>query len=482
MASSIKITVRMYRQGLGDCFLLQFQNGNSKKFILIDCGVLQNTTGDKEIMNNVAQSIKETCNGVLDLVIITHEHWDHISGFHHAKSVFNEFTFKEVWMGWIEDPKDTDAKKIKDEINSRSQSLKLGLELLSQLESTHGIDAALFEDAKSLMAFHGLAAGERVSTTDIMDYIRSKAPGQEPKYLRPGSVEKLTGLPGIKFYVLGPPTTAAAIKRESSSKKGKLYGEERSLTSFDRFMESLEFLPQMINEDQTDSNAQQTKGYPFHQKYQISQDQANKSYSSYFEKKQDWRSIKFDWVSEFNDFAVKLVTGTNNTSLVLAIEIEGSGEILLFPGDAQLGNWESWEAVSFSGEQSTVVKAQDLLKKTILYKVGHHGSHNATMQDGGLESMTSEKLIALIPNSKEIAKKQGRKDEQTGQPKGWAMPFIPLLKRLSTKTAGKVVESDTGKLTKTDDRISEVVDQINWKGFTASEVKTDNLYIDIKLK
>ncbi len=33
----------------------------------------------------------------------------------------------------------------------------------------------------------------------------------------------------------------------------------------------------------------------------------------------------------------------------------------------------------------------------MLYKVGHHGSHNATLRAKGLELMQSSALIALIP-------------------------------------------------------------------------------------
>ena len=31
--------------------------------------------------------------------------------------------------------------------------------------------------------------------------------------------------------------------------------------------------------------------------------------------------------------------------------------------------------------------ATDLLGRTVFYKVGHHGSHNATMNKGGLQDM-----------------------------------------------------------------------------------------------
>jgi hypothetical protein len=57
----------------------------------------------------------------------------------------------------------------------------------------------------------------------------------------------------------------------------------------------------------------------------------------------------------------------NNTSLILLFDV--SGKKLLFPGDAQ---WENWEyALSLPADRK-------LLGDVDLYKVGHHGSLNAT--------------------------------------------------------------------------------------------------------
>jgi hypothetical protein len=60
----------------------------------------------------------------------------------------------------------------------------------------------------------------------------------------------------------------------------------------------------------------------------------------------------------------------NNTSLILLFEV--NGKKFLFPGDAQLENW-SW-ALSQK-------EIKSLLKDVTLYKVGHHGSRNATPKD-----------------------------------------------------------------------------------------------------
>jgi hypothetical protein len=61
----------------------------------------------------------------------------------------------------------------------------------------------------------------------------------------------------------------------------------------------------------------------------------------------------------------------NNTSVILLIQ--AGDRRLLFCGDAQIENWEY--ALTFAPDHPDVL---DLLRGVDLYKVGHHGSRNAT--------------------------------------------------------------------------------------------------------
>src|SRR3981081_3197342 len=76
------VKVRMYRQGLGDCFLLAFP-GKAKKpfYLLIDCGVLVGQVPGRPDIRAIAQHIADSTNKRLDLIIASHQHWDHLSGF-----------------------------------------------------------------------------------------------------------------------------------------------------------------------------------------------------------------------------------------------------------------------------------------------------------------------------------------------------------------------------------------------------------------
>ena len=146
-----------------------------------------------------------------------------------------------------------------------------------------------------------------------------------------------------------------------------------------------------------------------------------------------WRRIDSDWLRAAETLALKLDEDTNNTSLVLAVELIESGRVLLLVADAQVGNWLSWTDpdLTWTLPDNTSVTVRDLLERTVLYKVGHHGSHNSTLRDRGLERMTSAELVAMIPTSERFADRQR-----------WNIPFPPLLKRLKEKTRGRVLRAD----------------------------------------
>jgi len=145
-----------------------------------------------------------------------------------------------------------------------------------------------------------------------------------------------------------------------------------------------------------------------------------------------WRRIDFDWLGMSADLAMQLDDRTNNTSLVLAFEFIDSDRVMLFTADAQVGNWLSWEKLEWHVDGRGTVKGHDLLARTIYYKVGHHGSHNATLKQKGLELMTHPDLGAFIPTNAQDAKKVN-----WGQ-----MPFKDIVDELNRRTSGRVVRAD----------------------------------------
>ena len=125
----------------------------------------------------------------------------------------------------------------------------------------------------------------------------------------------------------------------------------------------------------------------------------------------DWRRIDGYWLGLATELALALQSYTNNTSLVLALELGdvGKGDVLLFAGDAQVGNWESWQTWRWEKDGNKVT-GPDLLKRTIFYKVGHHGSHNATLKEHGVDQMDALKTAIIPVDEKEALKKRWGSD------------------------------------------------------------------------
>ena len=145
------------------------------------------------------------------------------------------------------------------------------------------------------------------------------------------------------------------------------------------------------------------------------------------------RRIDGDWLwTGAQHLALKMDTYTNNTCLVLAFELPASKKVLLFAADAQVGNWLSWHDHQYRAPGGRTLTASDLLARTALYKVGHHGSHNATLREKGLELMTHPDLVAMLP-----VEADGVARLRYGQ-----MPLKSLMQALGEKTEGRILRLD----------------------------------------
>ena len=105
MAANIRI--RMYRTGFGDCFLLSFGAVTSARHVLIDFGA--HAQGEIGTMDPIMDNLESATGRKLDLLIATHAHRDHISGFGKFADRFAQFDIREVWLPWTDNPKDPAA-------------------------------------------------------------------------------------------------------------------------------------------------------------------------------------------------------------------------------------------------------------------------------------------------------------------------------------------------------------------------------------
>jgi hypothetical protein len=134
------------------------------------------------------------------------------------------------------------------------------------------------------------------------------------------------------------------------------------------------------------------------------------------------------------------------------------------------------------------VSAADLLARAVFYKVGHHGSHNGTVNTHGLELMQEEReLTAFIPVDRAVALSRN--------PKGsWRMPAVALYRALLEKCEGRVVRSDIGWAddanaaanTKVEAELVGVAPPARWKTWkksqhAASRVTITDLFVDYLL-
>jgi len=415
--SQPRCTVRMYCHGLGDCFLIRLQDGEKPFWILIDSGVILGTKEPGQLFKEVFESILATTGGAIDLHIITHEHWDHVSGLVQAETEYRNLGIQMVWYAWTEDPNDAVAVELK-----RTRS-KAALAIDGALEKMNG-NRALSASVKGLMGAFGVDAKSRKTTSSAMQLPGSIAPAE---YRRPGETVNLAG---VRFHILGPPKDERLFRSDPSKKQSETFEVAKRVSAFaiGRSMGIVQAVEGLRN---TDDN-ELTRPFDVHLCRPL--EETERFFPSYLA--EDWRTIDDDWEDIVGQLALQLDSDTNNTSLAFALEFPESGKVMLFPGDAQVGSWLSWHDLEwkFKLDNGDVhsCKAVDLLNRTVLYKVGHHGSHNATLKDLGLLMMISPELHAMIPVNEVMAKK-----------KKWGeMPLPSLLVALNDATDGRFVRAD----------------------------------------
>ncbi|MDB5348519.1 MAG: hypothetical protein JWP89_6896 [Schlesneria sp.] len=421
-----RVRIRMHRQGVGDCFLVTFKNGGSPVHMLFDCGVLPASPAEFNHLEAVTAAVRDEVianGGTLDVIVVTHEHADHVSGFEPKKKATQNLDgvpVKQVWMAWTEDPDDKIAKKLNGQLGMQALAAAAILPKLKaaatderpgRFNARAGESAA---DVADILSNWGLPDGQAAKSTGqlrlgaavstsmglalsttvraAMEHVKSRVPESGFLKFRPG--EPPHAVPGIpkdkvRVFVLGPPRIEDLDKSPRHGPKDDIF----HLVDGDIRAQAYSLAVAAAATDDPNSR-------PFEK---VTSGQASSSLKKLKKRYNEtpWRRIDSDWLLAGAEFAMQLDSATNNTSLVLAIELVETGEVLLFPGDAQIENWETWRNVKWkltdaAGTSSTVT-GEDLLRRTVFYKVGHHGSHNGTLDVHGLQLMPSSGLVAMCP-------------------------------------------------------------------------------------
>jgi beta-lactamase superfamily II metal-dependent hydrolase len=383
--------VRMYNVGFGDCFLLSWPGAGRTVKVLIDCGTHSHGPGPRpigEVVERIVEDVRES-DGTprIDVVVGTHRHQDHVSGFDSA--LWDEVEVAEVWMPWTEHPIDPEARRIRETQSRAAKRL-------------HAEASALAADPlrEPLLAL----SANSLTNARAMETLHHGFKGQPKRRFLPRETQSRESfeavcLPGALVHVLGPSRDPDVI-RDMNPPAGRSYlrmTEERERAGegpWLPFRPSWKIVPEQMESDPEIAHLLPDRPTDL------------RTIHNYGELDSETRL----------DLAVQLEKGVNGTSLVLVFEIGRA--CLLFSGDAQWGTWR----VALEDPEW-----RNLLARTSFCKVGHHGSHNATPRDL-LEGALGEGFAAMV---------------STRSMSSWPdIPRSPLMDKLAEKTGRRVVRSD----------------------------------------
>jgi beta-lactamase superfamily II metal-dependent hydrolase len=333
-----RLRLRMYNVGFGDGFLLTADRDDGRWRMLIDCGV-HSKGGSSHPMSEIVPRIIDdiTPDGGpprLDVVVATHRHQDHVSGF--QSKAWDAVEVGEVWMPFTENPNDSLGRSIRNSQSKRAQDL---VARLTTMAAAGDRAAAAAADV----------AGNSLTNAKAMDRLHHGFRGTpNRRYFPDTDNRQLTfeapGLPEMTVHMLGPLRDREVIASMDPPAgqdwlRAARPGEEADLSERPLFAPAFELTADEVRAD--------------HRQLYLT-DRERRTLAA---------KAEFDaWAA-----AGSITDAVNNTSLVFVLEVDDVK--LFFPGDAQ---WGLWDAILARPHVA------DLLRDTTVYKVGHHGSHNAS--------------------------------------------------------------------------------------------------------
>ena len=416
MAKTVKdIEIRSYQVGFGDCFLLSFvYDATDKRHVLIDFG----TTGLPKVrkgpsvhMPKVADAIRQVvgAGNRLTAVIATHRHADHISGFatdnRTGKSgeIIRALRPRLVMQPWTEDPK-AQPKALSAPTGKRDK--KEFLTTLLNMNQLAGRVQALAAAKPAWMSAAALKelsflGEDNIKNKSAIDNLiaMSKASGAKGEYLRYGQATALEDLlDGVKVSILGPPdlTQSDAIRSQKAKDADEFWHLMRGVVPLHAGEASLKAA----------SDRKIGKPIPIQAR---------------------WFSDRLQNLTEKGllEIVRQLDGQMNNTSLIVLFEAKGKK--LLFPGDAQIENWRY--ALSESKDSARNLAR---LADVDFYKVGHHGSLNATPRKllwGNFKKRKGRELKTVVST---MTGKHGKTTSKTEVPRRTLIDALESGSRLQT--------------------------------------------------
>ncbi|MET0860818.1 MAG: hypothetical protein ABW091_07305 [Microbacterium sp.] len=410
MSTVERVRVRMYQVGFGDCFLLSLEydeplpDGRAERHVLIDYGSTRSARKDraKGRMKDVAPLIREHTHGQLDVVVLTHRHKDHLFGFSDdtGAATLRSLEPKLVLRPWTEDP-GLPAKADGPAFAAGTQvagpdSVGVASARFARNLSEAQEAAGHLADRPGLHAGLKAAAEEQLKNADAIALLDELATQQAGTYLFAGCDAGTASLvPGLEVTVLGPATVEqdARVARQT---------EEHTEYWMAALRASLHEAAGPATTARANAEAAVPVG-PGPVRWLIGRLGEQKTHSVA-------RLVR------------KLDDALNNTSLILLMEVGGLS--MLFPGDAQIEDWQfTLDRLTGDAELKRKLTGIDL------YKVGHHGSRNATPRS--LHALWADRPDMLPP----LTALMSTRPDVHGESEATAVPratLVTALKQVAT--------------------------------------------------
>lgn len=421
---SKNLRVRMYRVGFGDFFLITLPGVKGPQHIVIDCGVTRGKTGKGDIatIKTAVRHMAAETDSKLSLLIVTHRHQDHIIGFSRCAPEFSKFKVDAIWMPYWETEYAPKVTAFQEDLENLALSLRAAALAGDRDENTDDI-LAIVENATGVSVTEGPGGGTNKKSLDLV----KNGLGVKPEYYAKGEQAKLPSSlakAGLKATILGPPPADEIdFLKLMDLKKG--VGQYVAAAAGGRSSGKLMPFARDFVVDASSYPATAFREWAPRSPGRLPD--ISTRHSRALEE-----AVRKATPAALFMAAKKLDAMLNNQSLVVLFEWKGKK--LLFAGDAQGGNWEYW---LFGG--GTATKDPSTLKlsgpgKAILesidfYKVGHHGSTNAT-PIAAVDGMRKD-FVAMCSVEADTFGSVSNKSE---------VPRIPLLEALEKKSA--LVRSD----------------------------------------
>jgi beta-lactamase superfamily II metal-dependent hydrolase len=449
------LRVRMYRVGFGDFFLVTVPGKSGPQHILIDCGV---HAGDIGSMDDCVRDLVKETDRKLALVVATHYHADHLSGFASHYDDFAQFEVGAVWITNRLDPKQKKASKFKAQVNALASHLQLRLGARDDEEGQQ----ALFKVQNATGHQHGAKEGGNEKALRLLTSgFKNKPP---VFYYQAGDEPSLPSVlkGAITAELLGPPPIDSDGEFSSSDNKKEQYLAAVADAGFSDVLAPFE---KPWPASASDYHASVFSEYR-------TEDQLAHHQSGSHE---DLERILHDAQPDELLAMADAVDGTlNNQSLVILFTCHGKK--LLFVGDAQWGNWSYWlYGKKVAGSDPGILpKAKSLLGSIDFYKVGHHGSTNANPIPAIAALNAQCASMCSTESGDDKAGYPVRKRPYGKVTTNTEVPRIKLMEEMEKKTKNRLVRSDWLK-------VSEAPATTEAKGQLAAlpaNFSTGDVYVD----